>query len=288
MIKIPNYDVIVPVVPDLQMYARKRTTNEADRKNLVFEKDASNTTIVQLPWKATNPFWIEVYIDGIRLVNPPVPGKGISSVFESFNVKGNIIKFSKPVSGHLKIICDTTATHHWSSLIIDPQNVQSHFVYKDLSNFEFKDWPIKGGYAKGTIYKVNYEPGVDFFTGSNVTIKNCDPKVFNGTYQVINSTLGTVTFMGPPTNTTHVAVRGTISGFGNGIVKSTQGIGQYCEPVILTQPQHGYARLTTDRQKIAYVPDAGYTGNDAFSWAMMTQNGQIGSPKCLQIKVLVP
>lgn len=286
MIKIPNYDVIVPVVPDLQMYAKRRTTADADRKHLVVERAVSNTTIVQLPWAATNPNWVEVYLDGIRVVNPPIPGRGPTSIYEVFNIKNNVIKFVRPVTGQLKIICDTQAVQHWSSLIIDPQNVQSHFVYKDLENFEFKNWPVKGGYAKGTIYKVNYEPGVDFFTGSNVTIKNCEPKDFNGTYQVINSTLGTVTFMGKPTGSTHITVRGTITGYGNGVVKSNQGIGLYCEPVILTQPQHGYARLTADRQKIAYVPNSGYTGNDAFSWALMTQNGQIGSPKCLQIKVL--
>lgn len=286
MIKIPNYDVIVPVVPDLTLYAKRRSTVDADRKNQVFERQITNATIIRLPWKPTNSYWVEIYIDGIRLINPPMPGNSPTPRTEAFSIRNDVIRFNKPYTGQLKVICDTQATHHWSSLIIDPDNVQSQYVYKEIENFEFTNWPVKGGYAKGTIYRVNYEPGVDFYTGSNVTIKGCEPIVFNGTFQVINSTLGTVMFMGPPTGSIGITKRGTVSGVGSGVIKSNQGIGLYCEPVIITQPAHGYARLTTDRQKIAYVPDAGYTGNDAFSWAMMTQNGQIGSPKCAQIKVV--
>ena len=78
---------------------------------------------------------------------------------------------------------------------------------------------------------------------------------------------------------------GTIDGFGNATVKELQGISLYTEPVIITQPQHGYARLSGDRQSIAYVPNVGYKGNDTFSWAMINQHGQISSPKCVQIKI---
>jgi hypothetical protein len=78
---------------------------------------------------------------------------------------------------------------------------------------------------------------------------------------------------------------GTITGFGNATVKELQGISLYAEPVIITQPQHGYARLTGDRQGIAYVPDVGYKGNDTFSWALINQHGQIGAPKCAQIRI---
>ena len=65
----------------------------------------------------------------------------------------------------------------------------------------------------------------------------------------------------------------------------SEGIGLYSEPVIITQPYHGYARLTADRKGIAYIPNLNYTGNDAFSWALINQHGQIGEPRCVNISV---
>jgi hypothetical protein len=58
------------------------------------------------------------------------------------------------------------------------------------------------------------------------------------------------------------------------------------EPVALTQPWHGYVRLSGDRKYLVYVPDIGFTGIDTFSWTLMTQNGQVGAAKCTRITVV--
>jgi hypothetical protein len=58
------------------------------------------------------------------------------------------------------------------------------------------------------------------------------------------------------------------------------------EPVILTQPRHGYVRLSADRKFLVYVPDPGFTGKDTYNWTLMTQNGQLGAAKCAQITVV--
>jgi hypothetical protein len=59
----------------------------------------------------------------------------------------------------------------------------------------------------------------------------------------------------------------------------------FCEPVIMSQPQNGYIRLTADRQSIAYVPNFRYIGTDTFLWTLITQNGQMGQAKCARVKV---
>lgn len=59
----------------------------------------------------------------------------------------------------------------------------------------------------------------------------------------------------------------------------------WCEPVVCTQPYHGFARLTDDRKSIIYVPDQGYDGPDSFSYTVITQRGQIAEPKCIYITV---
>lgn len=58
------------------------------------------------------------------------------------------------------------------------------------------------------------------------------------------------------------------------------------EPVILTQPWHGYVRLSADRKFLVYVPDVGFTGIDTYNWTLMTQDGQLGAAKCARITVV--
>lgn len=58
-----------------------------------------------------------------------------------------------------------------------------------------------------------------------------------------------------------------------------------CTPVVIMQPQNGYARLSDDQRSILYVPKSGFKGGDSFSYTLMTQHGQIGVPKCIYIKV---
>jgi len=59
----------------------------------------------------------------------------------------------------------------------------------------------------------------------------------------------------------------------------------FCEPVIMSQPEYGYVRLTADRQSIAYVPNYKFIGTDTFLWTLITQHGQLGQAKCARVKV---
>lgn len=288
MLKIPNYNVVVPVVPDLRLRTRRRVDRRGSRGERSFRFRANESTFVRLPWIPVAAEWVEVYIDGVRLINPRITSAVGGSLFEVYNIEDNNgIRFNQPVTGDLLIICDTKATPWYGALIIDPTNVQARYEYKTLNDFLFTKWPIIGGSVNDLTYRIIYEAGPDFATNSYVTITNCTPSNFNGNFQVVSSTADTLIFRGNVASPSDSVMKipGTITGFGNGIVKTVTGIGLYSEPIIITQPVNGYARLTADRQRIAYIPDMNYVGNDVFSWSMINQHGQIGVPKCVNITV---
>ena len=62
----------------------------------------------------------------------------------------------------------------------------------------------------------------------------------------------------------------------------------FCEPVVLTEPSNGFVRLTDDRHSLVYVPPSGWEGKDAFSYAIMSDRGQISEPKCVFVTVGEP
>jgi hypothetical protein len=277
--------VVVPTVPTVRLETRRRTSNDADRNELIFNYTANSTTILRLPWEPTSPHWVEIYVDGIRLVNPRTTDFLTGRQYEVFNIVGDVIKFNSPITGELKIICDTSGSHHWRSLIIDARNVQAYYETKNIYNLVVQDWPIDGGQAIGTNYRINYKPGPEFQSNSYVIVNGCLPSKFNGNFKVNSSDKEFVYFDGPATTRANIYRRGTIRGFGNLTINTTEGIGLYSEPIVLTQPYHGYVRLSTDRKSMAYVPDKNYVGNDTFSWSLINQHGQIGEPKCCVIKV---
>ena len=371
MLKIPNYNVVVPTTPDLTLYMKPRNPlvyygiprspnwvvppqpvpsntpvmlDRGDRNHDIFEITVTDATTIELPWMPTAPNWVEVYNDDVRIVNPRIKGITGGDLFEVFNVTDNLITFNSPVTGNLKVICDSSATHFWGSLILNAKNVQGFYIYTDVHYIDLFDWPITSGTAKGLTYNVFYEAGPEFQANSYVIIKDCTPTEFNGNFKVLQSTPESVTFRKETTievlssdpvsfskervwyNSTtklykhakfdstgtltidtyntkddlkasvlivesvpvksFITKPGIISGFGNATVKQLQGISLYSEPIIITQPRYGYARLTTDRQSIAYVPNVNYKGFDTFSWSMINQRGQIGTPKCVQINIL--
>jgi hypothetical protein len=61
-----------------------------------------------------------------------------------------------------------------------------------------------------------------------------------------------------------------------------------CEPIILTEPLYGEAMLTPDRKSILYIPGYNFIGDDAFSYTVITDRGQIAEPKCVNINIFDP
>jgi len=286
MLRVPNFEIVIPVIPDVRLDTKVRYTTEGERDALEFAYVANSETVIELPWDPSAPEWVEVYIDGIRLINTPRQQPTFfPRSFEAYNVTGRIVKFSEPISGNLKFICDTKGSHWWGGLKVPLENIQVPLERKEYTEFLLEEWPIQGGTVVGRKYKVNYKPGATFYANSNVQIYGCEPNIFNGFWQISSSDAGAVYFESNVLARTSMIKNGTISGVANVTLDVHVSNGLYSEPVILTQPYNGYARLSTDRRTIVYVPKIGFTGNDTFSWTMMTQHGQVGIPKCCYVKV---
>ena len=65
----------------------------------------------------------------------------------------------------------------------------------------------------------------------------------------------------------------------------SSGISLYHEPVIMTEPENGYARLSFDRTSIIYVPKIGFSGTDQFNYCLINIHGQQSRNRCIRIKV---
>ena len=74
-------------------------------------------------------------------------------------------------------------------------------------------------------------------------------------------------------------------GLYNTEIKIRVGDSRYAEPMVLSQPQHGYVRITQDRRHMAYVPFPDYAGVDAFTYTLLSQTGQAGQPKSVYVEV---
>jgi hypothetical protein len=248
---------------------------------------------IDLPWTKVIPEWVEVYVDGFRLINPRITSENsITSVtpntggtlYETFNVVKNSIFFNSPITGDVLVLHDTQGAHYYGAVIIQPENHQAIIKSSNIANVVVLNTPIMGGSQRGFTVTIHYNVGPKFEVNSYVILRGNNPSNFNGNFQVATSTPAGVTFHSNTANISVIHTPGLISGFAEDNFWTKRiSTSLYAEPIILTQPVHGSARLTTDRTGIAYVPDIFHVGNDTFSWALITQHGQIGNPKCVYI-----
>lgn len=156
-----------------------------------------NALDVTLTIPVINRFWIEIYLDGFRLINYT---RDFGNTYLTYNLIGNQIIFSQPVTGSLRIIADNPSFDDLAGGLVIPVN------------------NVQGARTRAT------QPGQNY-------------------------------------------------------------LALHCEPIILTQPVFGYARLTSDRMSIVYVPPLGFNGGDAFSYTVISDRAQIAEPKCIFIQV---
>jgi len=294
MLQVPNYTVVAPHIPDLRFTTRMRTTTDGDRNELRYTVANAKLNQIVLPWKPTAPEWVEVYVNGFRLINPRItsdatitsvtPNTG-GTLYETYNVVGNTIYFNYQIEGEILVLCDTKGSHYSKAVIIQPKNHQAIITASNIANVVVLNTEVIGGSQRGFNVTVSFNVGPKFEANSYVVLTGNDPPAFNGNFRVKSSTPASVTFSSNRANIAVIHHHGIISGFASTYQWSKNiSTALYAEPIILTQPIHGSARLTTDRTGIAYVPNIYHAGNDTFSWALITQHGQIGDPKCVYIK----
>lgn len=145
MLIVPNHHVIVPRTEDAYIEITTVASNPQTRRQAHVQRmTLSNTDTVQLNFQPLSDQWLELYLDGYRIINPKyathrTPG----ARYENYNlVENNQIRFSEPQTGNLKIICDTL-THTVAEGLIDGNiagamisfdNIQSYDVYEKRFN----------------------------------------------------------------------------------------------------------------------------------------------------------
>jgi hypothetical protein len=192
MIEVKNRRVVIPFVDDIQISVPKNLISY-DRKENTFSGSFSGTFSISLPFAALCTELTEVYIDGMRKMNPRLYQQFGGTYHGEYNVFNSFIAFTNAISGDVKVVCET------------------------------QPYP---------------EPHVNVIQ--------------------IDNTQGYL----------------------------SAGISLFHEPVVVSEPANGYARLSFDRKELVYLPKLGFTGNDSFSYTLINNQGQFGKPKCVYITVV--
>ncbi len=196
MVLVENRRVVIPFAKDLyEECPINQSLSVARNENRFTQVLVTPTPQISLPFNVLCEDWVEVYLDGKRLVNPRAYGDFGGTEYEKFNVASQTITFKAPITGEVTVISDT--------------NVPSAD-----------------------------EEEVGIFIG------------------VENS---------------------------QGYKSKTVSI--YHEPVVMTEPEFGFARLSFDRKSILYVPNYGFSGADQFNYCIINSHGQQSRNRCIRVKV---
>ena len=242
MLLIPNKYVVIPEHEELIVLAKELAQTiprQADQTTQILV----NQSEIILPFTPVCPDWVEVYIAGNRVLNPPLSLKIGGTIYQNYNLDGNRLTFNVPVAGEITVICDKVPNVSPLATIIPVKNIQQKRALSVVSN--------AGEHSVDVTYKQN-----------DVVTYN-----FRNYFSITDNNLGNIPDAGLEA--------------WNPIVP-----GLYCEPVVLVQPKFGYARLTADRQSIAYVPNRLYRGTDSFTYTLITQSGQPGPARCAFVVVM--
>ena len=200
-------------------------------------------------------------VNGTRIVNHRYYSSKVATLPERYRVAyGNKIIFEQPMHGVITVVSDTLAAKNQTASELSLENTHSMDYYR--KRFTPARWaPGSNVYPLGsTVF--GQAPGS---TGT-VPASNTAPRVANSaviTNQIME-----------------------FDSIYNAGLNFRVGDSHYAEPVILSQPMMGYARLSQDRKTINYTPFAGVAGYDSFSYTLISQHGQEGVPKNVYVRIL--
>lgn len=141
MIRIPAHHVIVPRTYELSYFIPKKNTNPALTRNAdVQTTTLFNQSILPLSFKPLVHKWVEIYLNGNRIINSKYPTANTSGIpNEEYNfLPDGTVVFSQPIFGDVTVISDREieplAEKIKEGLIIDIENVQSWNYYQQKFN----------------------------------------------------------------------------------------------------------------------------------------------------------
>ena len=145
MLIVPNNHVVVPKTGEISVEIKDQVTSDLmKRRAHVRRYQLVNTTILELDFTPLSDQWLELYLDGHRMINYIYPTfNHIGIRYETYNLYNNkFIRFENPVTGNLKIVCDTLSfapaenyiDYKQAGVVIDLENLQSYDTFEKRFN----------------------------------------------------------------------------------------------------------------------------------------------------------
>ena len=145
MLVVPNHHVIVPRTEELSVVVKDVVNSDLmKRRAHVRRYELQNETLLELDFQPISDQWLELYLDGFRIINPKYATFNTIGIrYETYNVVDNhFIRFENPISGNLKVVCDTLSHAPAESLIdnkqagvvIDFDNIQNYDIFEKRFN----------------------------------------------------------------------------------------------------------------------------------------------------------
>ena len=115
MININNCRTIIPPIDDMEITVPVNQTSDTfkqilSRGELSFTYQMALTSQLQVPWKIPSAEMVEIYKDGIRIINRSTDfgETHLNPPQLTYEIEDQLIIFNQPVAAEIKVICDQT------------------------------------------------------------------------------------------------------------------------------------------------------------------------------------
>jgi len=169
MLVVPNHHVIVPRTHELSTKLPHIVDDaETRRQAHVQHLYADNLSSIELDFVPLSDLWIEVYIDGYRVINPRYATEPTRSIgYETYNLRGSTtLEFAQPITGNVTIVCDTLPynvgeTLHQanvSGMTVTFDNIQNYDIFE--KRFNPARFPMRNLDLVNTVLRVRVGDGL--------------------------------------------------------------------------------------------------------------------------------
>lgn len=141
MLILPNHHLIVPRTEEISVKIADVVNDPLLKRRCQVQRFVlNNTSQIQLDFIPLSDQWLELYLDGHRIINPRYANHDhVGIQYEEYFLSGyDSIRFARPLTGNLKVICDTLAyappehliNQQAAGIIVKFENIQSYDVFE--------------------------------------------------------------------------------------------------------------------------------------------------------------
>ena len=139
MLVVSNHHVIVPETREVTIHRDHIIRGfDASRDCHVQRLYVNNSNYIILDFVPLSDQWIEIYLEGVRVINPRYATQKTDWVkYEEYNLTDNRLDFANNLTGNVKIVCDRIPRSQSEirnteiyGEYIDYENIQSYDTYK--------------------------------------------------------------------------------------------------------------------------------------------------------------